>query len=129
MKTTVVNVRGLDPEAFHADPRNVYVGRSVSGHGAGNWRGSIFGNPYKGSGRAGVIDAVREFEKELRIAIAEPDSNRADNRFVVMARALPTLRGKRLGCWCTCWDGEGEPDKPCHAVVLARLADEIGGGE
>ena len=29
---------------------------------------------------------------------------------------LPSLRGKRLGCWCA--------PKPCHGDVLANLANE-----
>ncbi|WP_373559368.1 DUF4326 domain-containing protein [Streptomyces sp. Ag82_G6-1] len=32
------------------------------------------------------------------------------------ARELPALRGRRLGCWCG-------PEQPCHARVLAELAD------
>ncbi len=28
---------------------------------------------------------------------------------------LPTLRGKRLGCWCA--------PQPCHGDILAELAD------
>ena len=28
---------------------------------------------------------------------------------------LPELRGRRLGCWCA--------PEPCHAAVIAELAD------
>jgi hypothetical protein len=33
----------------------------------------------------------------------------------VLLAQLPALKGKRLGCWCA--------PLPCHADVLARLAD------
>ncbi|NED02698.1 DUF4326 domain-containing protein, partial [Streptomyces sp. SID6648] len=39
-----------------------------------------------------------------------------DERPQLVARELPKLRGRRLGCWC--------PEGPCHARVLAELADQ-----
>jgi len=128
VKTTVVNVRGKSREDLEADPLFVYVGRAV-GRSSDGWPASDFGNPYRASGRLGSIAAVRDFEKDLRTAIREPGAQRVHPCFHAMAKALPTLRGKKLGCWCCSWPGEGEPEKPCHAVVLARLADEIGGGK
>ena len=128
-KTTVVNVRGRDRAELEADPNFEYVGRRTGRGGAKEWPASVFGNPFKTQGSYDASAVVRDFEAELRIAVNEPASNRADARFVAMAAKLHTLKGKRLGCWCCDWPGEGKPSKPCHAVVLARLADEIGGGE
>ncbi|MDQ7802900.1 DUF4326 domain-containing protein [Amycolatopsis sp. A133] len=34
---------------------------------------------------------------------------------VVLLALLPALRGRRLGCWCV--------PEPCHAQVIAELAD------
>lgn len=40
-----------------------------------------------------------------------------DRRAEVLRR-LPELRGKQLACWCSL-------DKPCHADVLAELANGV----
>lgn len=128
MKTTVVNVRGKSREDLEADPAFRYVGKAVERADA-NWPASEFRNPYKDTGRLGAISAARDFEADLRTAIREPGSQRVHPCFHKMAAKLPELQGKRLGCLCCDWPGEGEPEKPCHAVVLARLADEIGGGK
>lgn len=66
-------------------------------------RPTAWGNPYMigihGETREEVIALYREWiQKQTRL----------------LAR-LPELRGKKLGCWC-------HPN-PCHADVLAELAD------
>jgi hypothetical protein len=75
-------------------PYDVYIGRP-----------SIFGNPFK-IGRDGtrtqVIDKYRQWVQ------GQP---------AVMA-AIPSLRGKVLGCWCR--------PLPCHGDVLAELARPAG---
>jgi len=38
-------------------------------------------------------------------------------------RAVHTLRGKELGCWCGPWMHMQPTQLLCHAVVLAILAD------
>jgi len=50
-------------------------------------------------------ESIRRYEEWLR---AQPD----------LMAALPTLKGKVLGCWCA--------PEACHGDVLARLAN---GGE
>jgi hypothetical protein len=138
--TTVVSVRGKTPADFAADPLFVYCGRAVPRRG---WRASPFANPYRADRlrtghpilvRMGMetpeelaADAVALFEAMLRppAAYQLPDDDpRVDRRFVEMRRLLPTLRGKRLGCWCGAWQ-PGQPDIGCHAVVIARFADAL----
>lgn len=72
-------------------PYDVYIGRP-----------SKWGNPFE-IGRDGTrADVIAKYEMHI---LARLD----------LLEALPDLRGKRLGCWCT--------PKPCHGGVLARLAD------
>lgn len=122
LMTAVVKVgwRKADREAFLADPGNVYVGRDYLGYRDLGW-----GNPFHlkttGPAAAGILAgvgaappddlppgpigrdrAIRCYERWLR---AQP---------ALLAR-LPELRGKTLGCWCA--------PEPCHADVLAKLAD------
>ena len=70
-------------------------------------RTTIWGNPYArgrmGGDSAARAEAIRLYEAWLR---RQPN----------LMALIPTLRGKRLGCHC--WP------LPCHADVLARLADE-----
>jgi hypothetical protein len=123
--TTVISVRGRDRLALQADPYFIYVGRSVPRLG---WKGSIWGNPHKINHLAcGRQDAVARFFEDLtdalqgRAAIGES--------FREMARRLPDLRGKTLGCYCCDWR-PGEPIvTPCHAIVIAKLADGLEGGD
>lgn len=67
-------------------------------------RPSRWGNPFK-IGRDGTREEV--IEKYERYIQTRPD----------LLAALPTLKGKRLGCYCA--------PLACHGHVLARLADEV----
>lgn len=90
-KTTVVNRRA---EAF-----DIYIGR-----------GSIWGNPYThltGATRAMYFvgsrdEAIDSYREHL---MSRPD----------LLAQIPTLKGKRLGCYC-------KPAR-CHGDILAELAD------
>lgn len=65
-------------------------------------RTSFWGNPF----HIGVDGTRREVIAKYRaMVLSRPD----------MVARLPELRGKTLGCWCK--------PKPCHADVLAELAD------
>jgi hypothetical protein len=65
-------------------------------------RTSFWGNPF----HIGVDGTRREvIAKHRAMVLSRPD----------MVARLPELRGKTLGCWCK--------PKPCHADVLAELAD------
>jgi hypothetical protein len=65
-------------------------------------RGTRWGNPFKVD-EHGRDAAVRLYEAWL---LQQPD----------LLDALPDLRGRRLACWCRL-------NEPCHADVLARLAN------
>lgn len=80
------------------DPFDVYIGRP-----------SKWGNPHPVGRCYGCgldhtrEDAIRLYEAHVR---ASPH----------LMAALPTLRGKVLGCWCS--------PRACHGDVLVRLAGE-----
>lgn len=70
---------------------DVYVGRPT-----------YWGNPFE----IGVHGTRKQvIEKYRQYVTSQP----------AMMEQIPTLRGKRLGCWCA--------PKPCHADVLAELAN------
>jgi hypothetical protein len=126
--TRVVNVRGRYRSDLESDPQFLYVGRRC-----GEWPGSIWGNPIKVL--PGTLNCrtpeqvVYRFHRFLGAAIEGKDElgfldARTRKRFVVMAENLPSLRGKILGCWCGWWE-PGWPEIPCHAVVLAQLANAL----
>lgn len=79
---------------------DVYVGRRMPPKFAD---GSVWGNPFTVAefGRQGAIDKYREWLPKQKH---------------LMDR-LPELQGKRLGCWCY--------PEPCHAGILAELADQV----
>lgn len=64
-------------------------------------RTTVWGNPFPAE-RHGRAEAIRMYEKWLA---SQPS----------LAAQLPSLKGKVLGCWCA--------PLPCHADVLARLAN------
>lgn len=92
----------MHPRVVHCkrDRYDVYVGRP-----------SKWGNPFshlpesaagfKVSSRQEAIDRYREW------VVNQPD----------LMADLPSLAGKVLGCWCH--------PRPCHAEVLAEMADEL----
>lgn len=94
MKTRVVNRR--------KEPFDVYIGR-----------GSRWGNPFSHKGGTWAKEVVATREEAIRRyrewLMTQPD----------LIRALPTLKGQTLGCWC----------KPlsCHGDVLAELAEATDG--
>lgn len=77
------------------DEYDVYIGRP-----------SKWGNPFV-IGKDGARDEV--VAKYRTYLLANP----------ILMDALPTLRGKRLGCYCA-------PNKLCHGSILAEYADRIG---
>jgi hypothetical protein len=79
-------------------PNTVYVGRPTK-----------WGNPYK----VGEFDSGfgRKLSLQDCLGLYELFLNSHD------APSIEELRGKDLACWCPL-------DKPCHADVLLRLANE-----
>ncbi|WP_406257519.1 DUF4326 domain-containing protein [Streptomyces chartreusis] len=99
--TTVVDLHGHKGDPEFADV--VYVGRPMY---QGGWKlhGHPLANPFKVL-NGDAAEAVERYQLWLE---AHPQ---------LVARELPKLRGRRLGCWCP----EGQP---CHARVLAELANQ-----
>ncbi|WP_438297850.1 DUF4326 domain-containing protein, partial [Streptomyces sp. HUAS TT7] len=101
--TTVVCLKGRrdDPEIRDV----LYVGRPMY---RGGWHlaGHLLANPFVVGKHGDAATCVAKYERWL------------DQHADLVARELPRLRGRRLGCWCA----EGEP---CHALVLAERADTV----
>ncbi|ELP62932.1 hypothetical protein STRTUCAR8_00040 [Streptomyces turgidiscabies Car8] len=100
--TTVVDLHGHQGDAAYADV--VYVGRPMF---LGGWR--LYGHPLANPNRVRDGDAAKAVAR-YRVWL--------DTHAELLAEHLPALRGRRLGCWCP-------PDQPCHARVLAELADAL----
>ena len=84
-------------------PFDVYVGRHSYGYRDQGWE-----NPFK-IGREGTRgEVVQKYEDWIH---AQPE---------LMAKAKRELKCKVLGCWCA--------PHACHGDVLARIANEEGGG-
>jgi hypothetical protein len=100
--TTVVNVKGHRDDPAFADV--VYVGRAMH---RGGWHlaASPLANPFRPEADVSRQEIVSRYREYL---LARPD----------LLALLPGLRGKRLGCWCA--------PLPCHADVIAELADTAG---
>jgi hypothetical protein len=130
--TRVVNVRDWDRATLLADPDFVYVGRPCYG-----WRGSIWGNPFRllmtrrdasvlarhygFNFEAGPFDATA-----IGVETAVELYRRMVESLPHLRSRIAELRGKRPGCFCVDWEGNGEPPKrACHAVVLAQLANAL----
>lgn len=99
MATAVVNLKGHRDDPAFADV--VYVGRPMV-RGGWNLAGSPLANPFR-PGRDGSRDEV--IERYRLYLLGRPD----------LLKLLADLRGRRLGCWCA--------PEPCHAQVIAELAD------
>lgn len=99
--TTVVCLKGRRDDLEIKDV--VYVGRPMY---QGGWHlaGHLLANPFKVGKHGTAEDVVAKYRVWL------------DQHRDLVARELPRLKGRRLGCWCP----EGAP---CHARVLAELAD------
>jgi hypothetical protein len=132
--TRVISVRGLNPAVMLADPNFAYVGRKCYG-----WPGSPWGNPFRV-----YSSRMQSFDNRLVGGLWLAEASKAIGDLPPLEKAvelhrrwilsqpdylanLYRLRGKALGCWCGAWT-PGEPEILCHAVTLARLADESAEG-
>ncbi|MEI5097653.1 DUF4326 domain-containing protein [Streptomyces sp. PmtG] len=98
-RTTVVNLKGHRGDPDYADV--VYVGRALH-RGGWDLAGSPLASPFR-PGKDGTRDEVVALYRDH--LLGRPD----------LLALLPELRGRRLGCWCV--------PEPCHAEVIAELAD------
>lgn len=114
--TTVVNVR-----TAARDEWDVYIGRAVSRARDPRCRvASIFANPWRAGRECPTAeDACDRYEALMRRRLEHGESIDGAGWCPPewWARALRSLSGKRLGCWC-------HPD-PCHGHVLVTLIDEL----
>ncbi|MGD6757298.1 DUF4326 domain-containing protein [Streptomyces sp. BH105] len=99
--TTVVCLKGRRDDPTIKDV--VYVGRPMY---RGGWRlaGHLLANRFVVGKDGSADEVVAKYRAWL------------DQHPALVARELPKLKSRRLGCWCP----EGEP---CHARVLAERAD------
>lgn len=97
--TTVVNLKGHRGDPDFADV--VYVGRAMH---RGGWQppASPLANPFRPGPDGGRDEVMARYREYL---LERPD----------LLAMLSELRGRRLGCWCV--------PLPCHAEILAELAD------
>ena len=148
--TTVISVRGRKPTELLADPNFVYCGRAMPRQG---WQRSIWANPFKpgNKSKCGAIDESVELLATFNFIqgvsytgwrarrpyaeyVAEADHAVCLHRFCKhlletgLFDRVNELQGKTLGCWCGEWQ-PGEPDIHCHAVILAKLANGVNGGD
>ncbi|MEV6315008.1 DUF4326 domain-containing protein [Streptomyces sp. NPDC051776] len=100
-RTTVVNLKGHRDDPEYADV--VYVGRAMH-RGGWDLKGSPLASPFR-PGPDGTREEVVAKYREYLLG-------RSD-----LLEMLPELRGRRLGCWCV--------PEPCHAQVIAELADSF----
>ncbi len=114
MESTLVSPQRTDrPTVVHLKRKDgvvvqdcdVYIGRAMN---MGGWRllASKWQNPFKLKDYPSAQVVCEKYEEYLR---RSPD----------LMRALPELRGKRLGCWCK--------PAPCHGDVLVKLYCEYVG--
>ena len=103
-RATVVNLRGHRDDPEFADV--VYVGRAIN---RGGWQlaASPLANPFRPGPDGSREEITAKYREYL---LGRPD----------LLAQIPPLRGKRLGCWCA--------PLPCHADVIAELADQSAKG-
>lgn len=132
--TTVISVRRRKIEELSAIPEFLYVGRAVPRSGWGQtsrwsnaWRVAQFVSPEACVAHYTMM-VGRVMAGETRLA---PEClTRSTYEWEMFVHGIQTahlLRGRVLGCWCGEWQ-PGQPDIPCHAVILAKLAEGADGG-
>ncbi|MEV0444085.1 DUF4326 domain-containing protein [Streptomyces spectabilis] len=104
-RTTVVNLKGHREDPDYADV--VYVGRAMH-RGGWHLEGSPLASPFRPGKDGTRQEVVAMYRDHL---LGRPD----------LLALLPGLRGHRLGCWCV--------PEPCHAEVIAELADSGAGAD
>lgn len=101
-------------------------------------RRTIYGNPFEVGVDGDAAECVAKFERwlngegfstyytatrHLRFLVGDKLPIR---REAILRGITDELPGRfPLMDWCVEWDGEGEPDAPCHAVVLARRVMQL----
>ena len=88
-------------------------------------RTTLFGNPFSledwGHDRAVALHRAWLTGEAIDAPIPPAEMKRLTARRAQVLKALPSLRGKDLACWCAL-PKKGEPDN-CHAALLLELAN------
>lgn len=111
MSTRVVNVK-------LSEPFDVYIGRTMKHGYYGKhpvYQDKGWGNPFRaGYNAVSAADVLNHYRVYL---LHQPK---------LLARIVPELRGKTLGCWCAPPGGlDGDlGGRVCHGEILAALADD-----
>ncbi len=111
-------------------PRRVQLKRAVGNRLPTNTakvdRSGIFGNPFKVEqyGREGAVSLHRSWllgemtEEGIKAKWPPLIASHLLHRRVAVLKALETLRGKNLACWCP------EDGGACHGDLLLELANK-----
>jgi Domain of unknown function (DUF4326) len=118
--------KGLDATDM---PRRLQIRRSKGWRLPANTvkvdRSTLFGNPFlaieHGHERAVALYRAWIAGRRFNARLAADTKKSLARRRQQVLRALPSLRGKNLACWCPL-PRDGEPDK-CHGAVLLALAN------
>lgn len=125
----VVNVRGRKDLEFGGTDGVIYVGRAVPRAG---YQRSRWANPWKVDDFATPEECVTHYTAMVQIVLSYCGPGKYDTLLTDMhtwdmfrhgIHSVHAIAGRTLGCWCCDWDGTSEPSKPCHAVVLWKLAN------
>ena len=87
-------------------------------------RPSIFANPFP------VIPGVRDAVQATRMFKAWLDGRYSrtraalEGRRLILLMNLHLLTGRPVMCWCGDWE-PGQPEIPCHCVVLVKRANGL----
>ena len=106
---SVVNVAGEDLPTWVKDPNNVYIGeRFAYFTSRGRFPATnTFGCPFRIPDETARADIMTQYETYLRRELAASPT---------LLAALLSLRGKKLGCWCS--------PLPCHGDILLKIINE-----
>jgi hypothetical protein len=132
----VISVRGKCRDTLKADPAFRYVGRCCRG-----WSRSGYANPFRVGeeywtkhgelfrcrqpGDAAELFAGCLWDAATGERLRIPGLYEME--FAHISEFVAELKGLTLGCWCTEYATD-EPFRPapCHAVILAELAERDG---
>jgi hypothetical protein len=115
-RTEAIALQGWHPSAY------IYIGRPNPRYPS--MKEGLFGNPFSSKAKSSALVKVESVEAAVEcyrrwlegdVAMFKLLPTTEEARRQKILAALPSLRGKRLGCWA-------HPG-PCHGQILCELAD------